>query len=96
MFCSTVVRRAGLAVLAGAGVACGGGHRAAVSAPEVPPVVAQSLERKTLRTANQELVVDPPVVAGRRVEQLVTDAGGYIERSQSSTNGECGSPGGYP
>src|SRR5689334_16993665 len=88
MFCSTVVRRAGLAiVLAGLSFACGRGHRAALT-PEVSPVIAQNVERKSVRTADQEVVVDSPVVAGRRVEQLVTDAGGYIERSHSSSRGE--------
>jgi hypothetical protein len=40
----------------------------------------------TARTGNQTVIVDSPVVAGRRVERMVQGAGGYLERSTGSTD----------
>lgn len=41
----------------------------------------------TVRTGEQEVVVDSPVVIGRQVERMVQEAGGYIERSSGKSDG---------
>ena len=84
---STVVYRAGATLLvAGLGFACSRGTTA-VSAGSLTPALA-TLDRKTVRTADQEVVVDSPVTVGRHVERMFTDVGGYIERSASSSDGD--------
>jgi predicted RNase H-like nuclease (RuvC/YqgF family) len=78
--------RAGVAVIvAGTTLACGGGRPPAPT-PQVAPT-ASTLDRMTIRTGEQAVVVDSPVVMGRRIERMIQDAGGYIERSSGSTDG---------
>jgi hypothetical protein len=86
---STVVCRAGAAlVLAGIAAGCSRGfERSAGAATLTPAATTTTLDRKTIRTAEQQVVVDSPMQAGRRVEQMVATSGGYIERSSSSTDG---------
>jgi Domain of unknown function (DUF4349) len=84
---STVVRRAGAALLlAGLSFACSTGMKQAATPGSVTPAVS-TLDRMTVRTAEQQMVVDSPVTAGHAVERLVVDAGGYIERSTSNSDG---------
>lgn len=73
-------------VLAALAVACGaGGPPPASPAPLAP--AASTQDRMTVRTGEQAVVVDSPLVAGRRVERMVTEAGGYLERSSGSSDG---------
>ncbi len=76
-------------LLAGITIACGGRFRPVPSAePAAPAAPAVStVDRMTVRTGEQEVVVDSPVVTGRQVERMVRDAGGYIERSSGSSDG---------
>lgn len=84
---STVVYRAGAALLlAGLGFGCAKSMTQAAAPGPVAPMVS-TLDRKTVRTADQQVVVDSPVTAGRQVERMFIDAGGYIERSASSSDG---------
>jgi hypothetical protein len=87
---STPWCRAGLALaFAVASFACGYGRAVETSvAPPTSTTTTTTLDRKTIRTGSQDVVVDSPVTAGRRVERLVIDAGGYVEQSQSSTDGD--------
>ena len=74
-----------VALLAG----CGGIPRTAVA--PVPQTVSQGVstqDRKTIRTGDQAVVVDSPVSAGRLVERMVLESGGFIEWSNSSQNGD--------
>ncbi len=73
-------------VLAGITIACGGRLRPVPSAEPAAPT-ASTVDRMTVRTGEQEVVVDSPVVIGRNVERMVQDAGGYIERSSGSSDG---------
>lgn len=73
-------------VLLAAGLAACGGHVSPLSSHLVAPAV--SLDRMTVRTAEQQVVVESPIDAGRRVEQMVQDAGGYVERSSGSSDGK--------
>src|SRR3982750_743148 len=73
--------------LAGVLVACGG--RLHPSAPAEPAsATASTVDRMTVRTGEQEVVVDSPTVAGRHVERMVQQAGGYVERSSGSSDGK--------
>src|SRR5438874_2157121 len=81
------LHRAGAAlVLAGVAAACGGRIHSVTSAEPVPAAVS-TLDRMTVRTGEQAVVVDSPAAAGRRVERMVRDAGGYLERSSGSSDG---------
>lgn len=83
---STVACRAGAALLlAGLGFACSKSMTEASPGSLTPAV--STLDRKTVRTADQQMVVDSPATAGHMVERLFVDAGGYIERSTSSMDG---------
>src|SRR6185503_4531900 len=44
-------------------------------------------DRMTIRTADQRVVVDSPIAAGRRVERVIQEAGGYLEQSSGSKDG---------
>lgn len=70
-------------LLAGFVVACGG----PVQRSSLSPAPATTQDRMTVRTGDQQVVVESPLEAGRRVEQLVQDAGGYVERSSGSSDG---------
>jgi Domain of unknown function (DUF4349) len=77
--------RAGAALLlAAAAVACG--HRSLIVA-STAPVATSTLDRMTVRTGDQAVVVDSPAAVGRHVERLVQQAGGYLERSSGSSDG---------
>lgn len=67
---------------------CGGGAIPA-SAPTVAPVASpsSSIDRLTTRRGQQQVEVDSPLVAGRRVERLAQQAGGYVEQSNGSSDG---------
>jgi chromosome segregation ATPase len=41
----------------------------------------------TVRTGEQQVIVDSPTVTGRRVEHMVQQAGGYLERSSGNSDG---------
>src|SRR5690349_22328941 len=84
---SSVVGRVGAALLlAGLGFACSTAMKEAATPGSVTPGVS-TLDRMTVRTAEQQMVVDSPVTAGHEVERMVVDAGGYIERSSSNSDG---------
>lgn len=73
-------------VLAALTVACGAGGSPPASAAPLTPA-ASTQDRMTVRIGEQAVVVDSPLVAGRRVEHMVTEAGGYLERSSGSSDG---------
>jgi hypothetical protein len=72
-------------VLAGATIACGA--HGTVASPEPAAPATSTLDRMTVRTGEQVVVVDSPVSVGRHVERMVVEAGGYIERSSGSKDG---------
>jgi uncharacterized protein DUF4349 len=72
-------------VLAGITLACGASPR--VGSPEPVAPATSTLDRMTVRTGEQVVVVDSPVSAGRHVERMIVEAGGYIERSSGSKDG---------
>jgi hypothetical protein len=72
-------------VLAGLTVACGTGGR--VPPEPAAPAAASTLDRMTIRTGEQAVVVDSPLSVGRWVERMVVETGGYIERSSGSKDG---------
>jgi len=47
-----------------------------------------TIDRMTVRTAEQQVVVDSPLVAGRRVERMIHETGGYLEQSSASKDGK--------
>src|SRR5439155_25468236 len=71
---------------AGVTVACGG-RTLTVASPEPVVAAASTVDRMTVRTGEQVVVVDSPAVAGRHVERMVQEAGGYLERSSGSSDG---------
>ncbi len=73
-------------VLAGVAAACGGRIHS-VASTEPVPAGTSTLDRMTVRTGEQAVVVDSPAAAGRRVERMVQEAGGYLERSSGSSDG---------
>jgi len=66
-----------------------GGRAMPSTAPTVSPVTSpsSSIDRLTIRRGEQRVEVDSPLVAGRRVERLAHQAGGYVEQSSGSTDG---------
>ena len=64
-------------VLAGVAAACGGRIHS-VASTEPVPAGTSTLDRMTVRTGEQAVVVDSPAAAGRRVERMVREAGGYL------------------
>ena len=80
------MHRAGAAlVLAGVSIACSRIHP--VASTEPAPAPASTLDRMTVRTGEQAVVVDSPAAAGRHVERMIQEAGGYLERSGGSSDG---------
>lgn len=78
---SSLVVRAGAALLlAGVSFACGRGFTESTSRGVTP---ASTADRKIVRTGAQTVAVDSPAEIGRRVERMVLEAGGYLERSTS-------------
>src|SRR5205807_10645591 len=74
-------------VLAGVSVACSKIPPVASTEPAPAPAPASTLDRMTVRTGEQAVVVDSPAAAGRRVERMVREAGGYLERSSGGSDG---------
>ena len=66
-----------------------GGRAIPSPAPTVSPMTSRSssIDRLTIRRGEQRVEVDSPLVAGRRVELLAQQAGGYVEQSSGSTDG---------
>ncbi len=67
-------------------VGCGHGFRAP-SESLTPTLGSSTTDRMTIRTADQRVVVDSPLAAGRRVERVIHEAGGYLEESSGSKDG---------
>lgn len=68
--------------------ACGTFRTPAAEPTGVVAPAASTLDRMTVRTGEQTVVVDSPLSAGRRVERMVQEAGGYLERSSGSKDGD--------
>jgi hypothetical protein len=68
---------------------CGGASRSTAPAPTVAPMTSatSTIDRVTIRRGDQRVEVDSPLVAGRRVERLAQQIGGYVEQSNGSTDG---------
>jgi hypothetical protein len=45
-------------------------------------------DRMTVRTGEQLVTVDSPLVAGRRVERMIHETGGYLEQSSGTKDGK--------
>ena len=83
------MHRTGVALLvAGVAVACGGRIHPVASTQPVAQGVS-TVDRMTVRTGEQQVQVDSPVVIARRVEHIVQESGGYLERSSASSNGNA-------
>ena len=81
-----VFRLVMLAAIAITAASCGGNPSPApVVSPT--PLTSSSIDRMTVRRGDQRVEVDSPLVAGRRVERLAHEAGGYVEQSSGSTDG---------
>ena len=74
-------------VLTAVAFGCGGFPGSPATTEAVAPA-RSTLDRMTVRTGDQMVVVDSPVAAGRRVERMVMASGGYIERSSGGTGGD--------
>src|SRR5438552_4625966 len=84
------MHRTGAALLAaGIAVACVGSHITSVAPPQPLAPGVSTVDRITVRTGEQQLQVDSPVVIARRVEHIVQESGGYLERSSASSNGNA-------
>ena len=81
-----VFRLVMLVAIAITAAGCGGNPS---PAPVVSPasLTSSSIDRMTVRRGDQRVEVDSPLVAGRRVERLAHEAGGYVEQSSGSTDG---------
>ena len=83
-----LIYRTGAAlVLAGVALACSRGFRPLASPEPIAPA-GSTVDRMTVRTGEQVVVVDSPVVAGRHVELLIQEAGGYLESSSGGSGGK--------
>ena len=76
--------RAPSLLLAAALVACGG--NSTISTATLTPT-STTLDRMTVRTGSQDVVVDSPATSGRQVERMVHAPGGYIEQSNITSDG---------
>ena len=72
--------------LAGITAACGGRIQT-VAATEPVAAAPSTVDRMTVRTGEQVVVVDSPAAAGRHVERMVQETGGYLERLSGSSDG---------
>ena len=73
-----------------AGVAlliAGCGSHALAPTALAPSQAPSTTDRMTIRTADQRVVVDSPMAAGRRVERVIHETGGYLEESSGSKDG---------
>jgi hypothetical protein len=66
---------------------CGGIARSTAPAVSPTSLTSSSIDRMTVRRGDQRVEVDSPLVAGRRVERLAQQAGGYVEQSSGSSDG---------
>ena len=73
-----------LVAIAIAATSCGGAP--APSAVTPMSVGSTSIDRMTLRRGDQRMEVDSPLVAGRQVERLAQQVGGYIEEASGSSD----------
>src|SRR2546426_4594759 len=81
------MHRAGAALaLAGITASCGGRIQT-VASTEPVAAAPSTVDRMTVRTGEQVVVVDSPAAAGRHVERMVQETGGYLERSSGSSAG---------
>ena len=62
-------------------------HRSVI-APASLTATSPTADRMTVRSAEQQVVVDSPLVAGRRVERTIRETGGYLEQSSGSKDGK--------
>jgi Domain of unknown function (DUF4349) len=62
-------------------------HRSTTTTASLAPTPS-TIDRMTVRTAEQAVVVDSPTVAGRRVERIIQETGGYLEQSSGSKDGK--------
>ena len=76
-----------LVAIAFAAASCGSAARSTVPAVSPTPRTSSSIDRMTIRRGDQRVEVDSPLVAGRRVERLAQEVGGYVEQSSGSTDG---------
>ena len=85
------MHRTGAALLAaGVVVACvGRAHPIASPSPQPLVQVVSTVDRMTIRTGEQQVQVDSPVVIARRVEHIVQEVGGYLERSSANSDGNA-------
>ncbi len=84
------MHRTGAALLAaGVAVACVGSQVHPVASPQPLAPGVSTVDRMTVRTGEQQVQVDSPVVIARRVEHIVQESGGYLERSSASSNGNA-------
>lgn len=65
--------------------ACSGNSSVTSTGPV--PRSGSTVDRMTVRTGEQDVVVDSPIAAGRYVERIVLEAGGYLERSSGASDG---------
>ena len=76
-----------LVAIAIAAASCGSAARSTVPAVSPTPRTSSSIDRMTIRRGDQRVEVDSPLVAGRRVERLAQEVGGWVEQSSGSTDG---------
>lgn len=88
-FLETPMARSSSLLLAGAAllltVGCGG---RTVTASISPSPASSTVDRMTVRTGDQSVTVDSPLVAGRRVERMIHETGGYLEQSSGTKDGK--------
>lgn len=75
---------AGIALLI---AACGSHGLAPTSLAPSPSQATSTTDRLTIRTADQRVVVDSPLAAGRAVERVIHETGGFLEQSSGSKDG---------
>src|SRR5256885_5742001 len=80
------MHRAGAAlVLAGVSFACSRIHP--VASTEPAPARASTLDRMTVRTGEQAVVVDSPAAAGPHLGGVIHEDGGYFQRPGGGSAG---------
>lgn len=85
---SLIAYRSGVAVvLAATAIACAGNQVQSGTPTEVVPA-ATTVDRMTIRAGEQTVTVEAPLAAGRRVERMIQEAGGYVERSDGKSDGQ--------
>ena len=77
-------------LLVSVAVGCSFPHRSVTATASLNPgqtSTPTTTDRMTIRTADQRVVVDSPIAAGRRVERVIQETGGYLEESSGSKDG---------